>query len=226
MGTLINFVSHVVVVGFTAGAALLIMESQLKHFLGLSVPSGKSFVHTLEAIALNLHHTNLYALGVGLFTLLLALVSKKLLPKIPNLLVGLVGGSLLAFVLGGEAVGLKLLGEVPGRLPSLSVPDLSFESLTVLAQSAFAIALLGLIEAVAIARSIATKTHQQIDGNQEFIGQGLSNIVGSFFSCFAGSGSFTRSGLNYEAGAKTPMAAVFAAASQKRWPAPVNGRPS
>jgi SulP family sulfate permease len=211
MGTLINFVSHVVVVGFTAGAAILIMESQLKNLLGLSIPSGHSFFQTLEEIWFNIRHTNIAAMGVGLFTLVLALVSKKMFPKIPNLLVALIGGSLLAFLLGGEAAGLKLIGKVTGRIPTPSRPDFSFQAVSELAQGAFAIALLGLIEAVAIARSVATKSQQQIDGNQEFIGQGLSNIVGSFFSCYAGSGSFTRTGLNYEAGAKTPLAAVFAA---------------
>lgn len=215
MGTLINFVSHVVVVGFTAGASLLIMESQMKHLLGLTIPSGISFVDTIETIVANIQQTNLYALVVGVFTLLLAIFSKKYYPKIPNLLVALIGGSLLAYgldhFLGTETIALKMVGEVPGRLPMPSVPDMSFASLTQLAQSAFAIALLGLIEAVAIGRSIGAKSQQQIDGNQEFIGQGLSNIVGSFFSCYAGSGSFTRSGVNYEAGAKTPLAAVFAA---------------
>ncbi|MBK8563419.1 MAG: SulP family inorganic anion transporter [Saprospiraceae bacterium] len=215
MGTLINFVSHVVVVGFTAGAALLIIQSQLKHLLGLEIPGGKSFVDTIRVLALNIQHSNPFAVGIGLFTLLLAILSKKLIPKIPNLLIALVGGSLLAFglmqLLGSEVVALKMVGEVKGRLPTPSLPDLSFGSLTQLAQSAFAIALLGLIEAVAIARSIAGKSQQQIDGNQEFIGQGLSNIIGSFFSCYAGSGSFTRSGLNYASGAKTPLAAVFAA---------------
>jgi SulP family sulfate permease len=77
--------------------------------------------------------------------------------------------------------------------------------------NAFAVALLGLIEAVSISRAIASKSHQRIDGNQEFIGQGLSNIVGSFFSSYAGSGSFTRSGINYAAGAVTPLSAIFAA---------------
>jgi SulP family sulfate permease len=80
-----------------------------------------------------------------------------------------------------------------------------------LAPEAFAVALLGLIEAVSISRAVATKSNQRIDANQEFIGQGLSNIFGSFFSSYAGSGSFTRSGINYEAGAKTPLSAIFAA---------------
>lgn len=210
MGTLVNFVSHVVVVGFTAGAALLIMESQTKHFLGLTVPSGKSFIETLEAIGENIGHTNLYAVAVGLFTLILSILTKKYYPRLPNMLVALVGGALLAFVLGGETVGLKMVGEVPGRLPKPSMPDFSFHAMSELAQSAFAIALLGLIQSVAIARSIATKSQQMIDANQEFIGQGVSNIIGSFFSCYAGAGSFTRSGLNYEVGAKTPMSAIFA----------------
>ncbi len=210
MGTLVNFVSHVVVVGFTAGAALLIMESQTKHFLGLNIPSGKSFVETLEAIGQNIGHTNLYAVGVGFFTLLLSILTKKYYPRLPNMLVALVGGALLAFALGGESVGLRMVGNVPARLPSLSMPDFSFHAVSELAQSAFAIALLGLIQSVAIARSIATKSQQMIDANQEFIGQGVSNIIGSFFSCYAGAGSFTRSGLNYEVGAKTPVSAIFA----------------
>jgi SulP family sulfate permease len=211
MGTLINFVSHVVVVGFTAGASILIMFSQLKHFLGLSVKSGKSLLQGLEIIAANLQSVNPYAIAVGILSLLFAILSKKYFPKIPNLLVALVLGSLLAFVLGGESAGLRLVGKVEGALPSFRMPNMSFGTFSALAQSAFAIAILGLIEAVAIARSIAAKSQQEIDGNQEFIGQGLSNIVGGLFSCYAGSGSFTRSGLNYEAGAKTPLAAIFSA---------------
>ena len=80
-----------------------------------------------------------------------------------------------------------------------------------LAPEAFAVALLGLIEAVSISRAIATQSNQRIDANQEFVGQGLSNLFGSFFSSYAGSGSFTRSGVNYSAGAVTPMSAIFAA---------------
>ena len=211
MGTLINFVSHVVVVGFTAGAAVLIMLSQFKHLLGLFVKSGKSLIESLAIIYENLALTNPYALGIGVATLVIALLSKKFFPKIPNLLVALILSAIISYTVGGEAAGLRLVGEVPGALPKLNMPELSFSTFATLAQSALAIALLGLIEAVAIARSIAAKSQQEIDGNQEFIGQGLSNIVGGFFSCYAGSGSFTRSGVNYEAGAKTPLAAIFAA---------------
>lgn len=210
MGTLINFVSHVVVVGFTAGAALLIMFSQLKHILGLKVKSGGSLISSLQIIGQNISNSNMYALSVGLGTLLIAILSKKLFPKIPNLLVALTLGSVLAFAIGGESVGLLLVGEVGGNLPPFSMPKLNLEIIGELSQAAIAIALLGLISAAAISRSIAVKSKQVLDNNQEFIGQGLSNIVGGFFSCYLGAGSFTRSGVNYDAGAKTPMSAIFA----------------
>src|SRR4029079_15632040 len=112
---------------------------------------------------------------------------------------------------GDTDTGITTVGALPAGLPPLSTPDLSFDVIARLAPSAIAIAVLGLTEALSISRAIALKSHQRINGNQEFIGQGLSNIMGSFFSSYTTSGSFTRSGLNYDAGAKTPLAAVFAA---------------
>lgn len=211
MGKLVNFVSHTVVVGFTAGAALLIATSQMKHVLGIRIPQGESFLHTWMDVWNGLPAVNLYVLGVAGFTMLSAMVMKRYLPKMPHLLFGMVMGSAASLLLGGEDVGIQYVGKIPGHLPPLSHPEFSFESLRQLASGAFAVALLGLIEAVSIARSIATKSHQRLDGNQEFVGQGLSNIVGSFFSSYAGSGSFTRSGINYSSGARTPLSAIFAA---------------
>jgi len=211
MGTLVNFVSHTVVIGFTAGAAVLIATSQMKHFLGLDIPRGESFFHTWLAIGKQITHTNLYVVAVAMLTLISAILLKHFLPKWPYMLIAMVAGSLLSVFLQGESRGITLIGEIPSGLPPISVPNLTLENIRLLSSDALAIALLGLIEAVAIARAIATHTHQRIDGNQEFIGQGLSNLVGSFFSCYAGSGSFTRSGVNHTAGAKTPMAAIFAA---------------
>lgn len=211
LGVLVNFVSHTVVIGFTTGAAILIATSQIKNILGISLPAGETFLHTWALVLEKFSDTNGYVLATALVTLITALVIKRLLPKIPNLLIGLVVGSLVALVLGGVSQGIKLVGEIPAQLPPLSAPDFSFDVIKKLAPEAFAVALLGLIEAVSISRSIATKSNQRIHSSQEFIGQGLSNIVGSFFSSYAGSGSFTRSGINYAAGAKTPMSAIFAA---------------
>ncbi|RLA02669.1 MAG: sodium-independent anion transporter, partial [Gammaproteobacteria bacterium] len=125
--------------------------------------------------------------------------------------IGMVVGSLMALYFKQSTDSIKLVGEIPAHLPPLSMPDFSLKTIKSLAPEAFAVALLGLIEAVSISRAVASKSNQRIDANQEFIGQGLSNITGSFFSSYAGSGSFTRSGINYEAGAKTPLSAIFSA---------------
>ncbi len=211
LGSLVNFVSHTVVIGFTAGAAILIATSQMKHILGLEIPKGESFLHTWINILGHLEQSNMYLIGIAVATLLTAIAIKKFVPKIPNLLIGMIVGSLIAYALKDMAEGIELIGEIPGQLPPLSSPDFSFDTLKALAPEAFAVALLGLIEAVSISRAVATKSNQRIHSSQEFIGQGMSNVVGSFFSSYAGSGSFTRSGINYAAGAKTPLSAIFAA---------------
>lgn len=211
LGVLVNFVSHTVVIGFTAGAAILIVTSQIKNILGVQIPRGESFLHTWMDIWILRDQININVFVVGMATLATAILVKKYLPRIPPLLFAMVVGSVIALLYQGEDSGIVLVGEIPGNLPPFVVPDLSYSTIKLLAPQAFAIALLGLIEAVSISRGIATKSNQQIDANQEFIGQGLSNVVGSFFSSYAGSGSFTRSGVNYSSGARTPMSAIFAA---------------
>jgi len=211
MGALVNFVSHTVVVGFTAGAAILIATSQMKHITGIAVPKGESFLHTWVDLYNGAGSINLYLVMIALVTLLTALLARKLAPKLPALLIGMIAGSLLALVLKHFTDDISLVGEIPAHLPPLSSPDFSLTTIRMLAPDAFAVALLGLIEAVSISRAVATKSSQRIDASQEFIGQGLSNITGSFFSSYAGSGSFTRSGVNFGAGAKSPLSAIFSA---------------
>ncbi len=209
MGTLVNFVSHSVVAGFTAGAAILIATSQLRHFLGVSVRGGESFLQTWMNVPAVIAKTNPYALSVAVATLVCALLFRVYRPRWPGLLIAMIIGSLTNMLLTGESHGVRLVGGLPPHLPALSMPDFSPGTLRELAPEALAVALLGLIQALSVARSISTYSRQQIDGNQECVGQGLSNIVGSFFSCYAGSGSLTRSGINYLAGAMTPLSSVF-----------------
>ena len=211
MGALVNFVSHSVVVGFTAGAAVLIATSQLKHFFGVSIPAGESFLHTWLELFGQLGNINPYVTLIAATSLAVGLFFRYYRPQWPGLFFAMVAASILAVIIGAESHQIKLVGELPRSLPPLSMPDLSFSTLKQLGSGALAVALLGLVEAVSIARSVALKSGQHINGNQEFIGQGLANVVGSFFSSYASSGSFTRSGINYTAGARTPMAAIFAA---------------
>jgi SulP family sulfate permease len=211
MGALVNFVSHSVIVGFTSGAAILIATSQMKHVFGLEIPRGHSFFQIWLAILAEVRHINPYVIIVALATLACAALFKFFFPRWPGMLFAMIIGSLTCLLLGGKHHGVHLLGQMPAHLPPLSLPDFSPDIIRELAPKALAVALLGLIEALSIGRSISMKSRQQIDGSQEFIGQGLSNIVGSFFSSYAGSGSFTRSGINYQAGAMTPLSAVFSA---------------
>jgi SulP family sulfate permease len=211
LGTLVNFVSHSVVVGFTSGAAILIATSQMKHVLGLSMPRDHAFLHIWSRIVDEFVHINPYVMLIAAVTLGAAVLFKVLIPRWPGMLFAMIIGSLLCLLIDGSRHGVLLVGQMPAKLPPLSLPDLSLDAIRQLLPKALAVALLGLIEALSIGRSIAARSRQPIDGNQEFIGQGLSNIVGSFFSSYAGSGSFTRSGINYQAGAITPLSAVFSA---------------
>lgn len=215
LGTLVNFISHTVVIGFTAGAAMLIIASQVKNFFGIHVPHGTMFFRIFGTLFSHLGQINPYVVGVGMATLLSGIVVRKWLPKIPYMIVAMLVGSATALALnrtfGIAQTGINTLGALPGALPPLSAPHFSLDTMRELVSVAVAVTGLALTEAVSIARSIALKSGQRIDGNQEFIGQGLSNIFGAFFSGYPSSGSFNRSGLNFEAGAKTPLAAVLSA---------------
>jgi len=212
-GTLVNFVSHSVVIGFTTGAAIVIASSQVKNLLGINIDSDGTFISTWAGVFEALSDTNIYAFSVAMVTLFSCLLVKKLLPKWPNMLVAMIIGSAFAWWLGAEEHGIRLVGEIPGSLPPLSLPGMDATTFSELAPGAIAIGLLGLVEAVSIARSVSTRSRQTIDGNQEFYGQALSNIVGAFFSSYASSGSFTRTGVNFTSGARTPLAAIIAALS-------------
>ena len=215
LGTLVNFISHTVVIGFTAGAAILIAASQLKNFFGVAIPRGASFAQILRGMVAQAGEASPYVTAVGAITLLTGILVRRYARRFPYMIAAMLVGSLAGVVLdrifGPAVTGIRTVGALPRSLPPLSHPMLSAEVVKQLGGNAFAITMLALTEAVSIARAIAVRSEQRIDGNQEFIGQGLSNMVGSFFSSYASSGSFNRSGLNYEAAARTPLAAVFAA---------------
>ncbi|HYA88084.1 MAG TPA: SulP family inorganic anion transporter [Nitrospirota bacterium] len=211
LGALVNFVSHSVVIGFTTGAALLIGTSQLSNFLGIPASMRHAFIHVWVDVLRHLPDINLIVIAIAVTTLVTAILLKQYLPKLPGMLIAMVIGSILSLLLNGKEHGVRLVGSLPAHFPPFSLPDLSTSNIRIFAPAAVALTMLGLAEAVSIARAVATRSHQRIDSNQEFIGQGLANMVGSFFSSYASSGSFTRTGVNFDAGARTPLASVFAA---------------
>ncbi len=214
MGALVNFISHTVVIGFTAGAAVLIAASQVRNFFGLDIPRGLPFYEILHHFFSQLDRINWLVAGVGGVTLAAGILTRRYWKKFPYMIAAMLVGSVFAWMLnewlGPARTGIRTVGALPAGLPPLSAPDFSWQALKQTFAPALIITMLALTEAVSIARAIAVRSEQRIDSSQEFIGQGLSNMVGAFFSGFAASGSFNRSGVNYEAGARTPLATIFA----------------
>ncbi|MGE5547601.1 MAG: SulP family inorganic anion transporter [Solirubrobacterales bacterium] len=214
LGSLVNFISHSVVIGFTAGAGVLIGVNQIKNFFGLPIPRGAHFHEILSYFFTHLGQISLPIMAVATATLATGILMRRFFPKIPYMIVAILGGSLVSLVLNGfgPTGPVPTVGALPASLPPLSAPSFDPEVWRKLAQTAVAVTLFALTEALSISRALAVRSGQHIDGNQEFIGQGLSNIAGAFFSGYVATGSFNRSGVNYEAGAKTPIAAVAAGA--------------
>ncbi|MBF0178574.1 MAG: SulP family inorganic anion transporter [Magnetococcales bacterium] len=209
MGVLVNFISHSVVIGFTTGAALLIAANQLHHFLGIHIPRGADFTHTLLFAWQGWRQIDPLVLAVSMTTLLTGIACRRWLPRVPYMIVALLAGTFLALALDpAMKSGITRVGAIAATLPPLSMPDFSLETLRTLAPGVIAVTLLALTEAISIARAMALRSGQTIDADQEFLAQGLSNLIGSFFSAYVATGSFNRSGLNYSAGARTPIAAA------------------
>jgi SulP family sulfate permease len=223
LGDLTRYVSHSVIVGFTAGASTLIVLDQMKNLLGLEI-RGSAEDHFLKRFWLSLTtgggvHWPTLLIGAGTILVVLAvrqlnglLRARRVRFSIPQHLVAV--ALMAALVWGFELdarCGVKIVGAIPASLPHFQFPDLRWEPTHLLAGNAFAIALLGLLEAVAMAKSIAAGTGQKLDINQQCLSEGAANLAGSFFQCFPGSGSLTRSAVNQQAGAVTQWSGVFSA---------------
>ena len=214
VGVIVDKVPHSVIVGFTAGAAVLIVNSQLGALLGLTLPRGTSVMTNLHAAAAQLGAVQLASVVAAAATVLAAVLWRPLNRYLPAMLVAVVVGTLVAHGVAAwlpEWPRLATVQPLPGALPPLSLPDLSIDTVRSLFGATLVMTLLGLTEAVAIAKTVARRYGDTLDGNREFIGQGLANLAGAFTSALPASGSFNRSGVNVEAGARTPLAAVFAA---------------
>ena len=209
MGTLVNFVSDSVIVGFTAGAAVLISVNQLRHLLKLDVASKPMFLETAADIGRNLDSTHGPSMVLGIATLVLVMTLRRLKPRWPGALIAMVLAAVVAALLHLDERGVVVLGELPRTLPPLtSLPMFNLELVGRLAAGALAIAAIGLVEAISISRVVAAQSGQRLDSNQEFVGQGLASIACGFLSGYTASGSFTRTAVNYGAGGRQPLAAM------------------
>lgn len=212
LGVVVSFLSHPVIIGFTNAAALIIGLSQLSKIFGVKMSRSESFMNDIWGVVQQVHllHWPTFFFGMGAFAVMYFL--KKYRPQIPNVLVAVGVTILLSWGLDFQGMGGKVVGVIPEGLPNVALPNFDMEMISQLMVSAMVISLVGFMEAISIAKAIAAKTKARLDPNQELIGQGIGNILGSCTSSYPTSGSFSRSAVNLGAGALTGMSSVFTAA--------------
>lgn len=220
LGDLTRYVSHSVIVGFTAGASLLLVLDQLKNLLGQGAV-GDVHDHFLLRFWSSLTqgdpvHGPTLALGLATIAVVLILrwIKRRVdWPLFPEFLVVIVATAAITAVWRLDLQGVAVIGQIPPALPAPSLPRFDYQWMRDYASSALAIGLLGLLEAIAMAKVIASATRQKLDMNQQCLSEGLANMAGSFFSCMPGSGSLTRSAINQQAGARTQWSGIVSAAA-------------
>ena len=217
LGTIANFISPSTLRGFTSGAAALIALHALTGLAGLSAAPGHGIASLLRHLQQHWLDAVPAAALVGLATLAAALLVRRFRPRWPAMLIALVLASAFAFGLNHADFGARwgqvaLTGTLTDIWPRFHVPVVDPLVIPDLVGIALALTIVALGQAIAIAKSLAERTGQAIDANREFTGQGLANIAGGFFSSYVACGSLNRSLPNLEAGARTPLAAVFASA--------------
>lgn len=212
LGFMVNFLSHPVISGFTSAAALIIGFSQLKHLLGIDLPGSSSVFKVLNSAFNNINEINLATLAVGLVGILVILLAKKFSKNIPGALIAVILGILTVDYFQLQQSGVKIIGEVPTGLPGLALPELDWDSFVQLFPAALTIALVGFMESIAVAKAVQSRHKDyQIDANQELIGLGAANIIGSLFKSFPTVGGFSRTAVNDQSGAKTALASIVSA---------------
>jgi SulP family sulfate permease len=220
LGDLTRYISHSVVVGFTAGASMLLVLDQTRNLFGWTGggnPHEHFLVrtwHTWTQSGTPHSATTLIGIGAIVFLLGLRALKKKLgWLLLPELLITVMASAFIVAVMHLDQQGVAVVGAIPSKLPTFAWPQLPVEHLTHLSESALAIATLGLLEALAMSKHLAAQTGENFNLNQQCLSEGLANLTGSFFHCIPGSGSLTRSAINHQAGARTQWSAVWSAAA-------------
>jgi sulfate permease, SulP family len=218
LGDLTRYISHSVIVGFTAGASVLLVLDQAKNLLGLEARGGAHdhFLYRFWLTMAQSDHAHVQTVAVGAASILLALalrfVKRRIgWPLLPEFLIVVVVMAVATSMLDLHHQGVRVVGDIPAKLPLPRLPVFDAAQVQGMAPSALAIALLGLLEAVSMAKAIAAVTGQKLDLNQQCLSEGFANFGGSFFQCMPGSGSLTRSAINQQAGAQTQWSGVISA---------------
>ncbi len=212
LGFLVNFLSHSVLVGFTAAAALIIGFSQAKHLLGISISRQEHFIDTVVEVGRHASDANgpTVVLGLGALAVLLAL--KRFAKRAPAALIVVVGSILAVEAFDLESRGVKVVGDIPDLLPAFAVPDVGGSLVGTLLPTAFVITLVGFMESIAVAKVYARRHRYEVEANNELIGLGAANVASGLFGGYPVTGGFSRTAVNDTAGARTPLASIITAA--------------
>ncbi|MEM6731000.1 MAG: solute carrier family 26 protein [Myxococcota bacterium] len=212
LGFLVNFISHPVISGFTSAAALIIGFSQLKHLLGFHIPRN----HHIHTIALHagsrLEETNSLTLAIGVMGIAILLVLKRCAPRWPRALLVVAAATLLVWGFELDQMGVKVVGQIPTGLPSITLPSFDPGALRELWPIALTIALVGFMESIAVAKKYASLNRYDIDANKELVGLGIANLAAAVSQAYPVTGGFSRTAVNAQAGARTGIATLVTAA--------------
>ncbi len=204
-----RLLSHPVLGGFTSAAALIIGLNQLKYLLGIPIPRSNNVFSILATAADQLGDIHLLTLGFGVIGIVLLVGLRRWRPTFPAALLSVVLGTLVVYVFGLDGQGVQIVGIVPRGLPKVGLPSLSLSEWTDLLPAALAISLVGFMESVAVAKAFASKHRYRVDANKELVALGLSNVIGAFFQAYPTTGGFSRTAVNDQAGARTPLATII-----------------
>lgn len=212
LGVFGRYVSQAVLVGFTLGAATLIFTDQIRNVLGIAVESSPRLLHSIEALVRHLDAVDPRALAIAAVTWLIVVVCARTSRLIPGAMIAIVVSAVGARWLGWEDGGaaIRLVGEVTSRLPRLTEPPISLARIAPVLPASFAIAILGMVEAISIGKALSARAQVKFYANQELFAKGVGNVVGALFGCMPTSASWTRSAINLQMGSKTRWVGVVA----------------
>ena len=211
LGFVTNFLSHSVLVGFTAASAVIIVASQIKHVLGITIPRTESVLETAIEVVKEADQTHLPTLALGSGCVVVFLAIKRFAKKLPAALIVLLGSLAVMAVFGLDDHGVKTVGDIPSGLPGFAIPDFDAGVLGSLTAAAVAITLVGFMESIAVAKVYARRHRYEIDPNQELFALGMSNVTSGLFGGYPVTGGFSRTAVSDAAGTKTPLASIIAA---------------
>ncbi|MCG8576277.1 MAG: sulfate permease [Flavobacteriales bacterium] len=212
LGFIVNFLSRPVITGFTSAAALIIGINQFKYILGVDVSRSSQIHQLLHDLYFVLGDINWVSFTFGLVAIATILLLKRFSKAIPSALVLVVVGTALVYFVGFFQDNMAVIGDIPEGLPALTTPDLKWDDIKFLIPAAFALSIIGFTEAISIAKSAEEKSEEShTKPNQELIAIGTSNIIGSFFSSYIVTASFSRTAVNQSSGNKTPLAGMISA---------------